>query len=487
MNWPATSDHKMNSADSSNQIDDESATRRRKMSSNNNSGHNQLARRCPTRARGRRFVKYLVALSGCIALLVGQSICEASSSQHNHNNKEPTHQHQLHQAETEQKQQQQQQSIISSLLANEQQNGSGGVNLIPVDQPVRILAASPNKAAEDLSSASPSVVESRQSQQATASEFEQVDSAASPFSNEQQEAARVYQQADQAADVGATQFGDAARGEDHAALNEISKQQHHQFQVSGGGGDLQEQPFGTAAAGIERRFGLFKNKLGAFGHYGAPQMSANYAYMSDACERCLTSMSQQQQSADLQEAPPPPQVQPQPIPVPLPMPMPVMPQQPVNQQPIGYGGHQQHPLKSKLFMKFPFFMKPSMFGGGGGGGAGDYGGGHTTSISAAPNYSLGNSLPLIDYGNGQPYWPQQNQQQLYHQPTRPSTAFYLRPTSAYNCIQSTPPIYAAASSNLQHQAVEQQTINISPIGQSKSAKSPAASIKQQPFQQQTSY
>lgn len=438
------------------------------MNLNNSQQHSKLK----AHASGR-LINDLAALLCFVALLIAVQLV---SGQHHHkgaNNESPPPTQQ--QADLEQNNNNRQRHpVVSSLLGsehNEQQNGGGNgnsptsINLIPVDQPVR-----ESKSAEDSppSSLAEPRIQSAGNQllQQAGNGFEPAEPIAFAAGDQEDTNIEAQYEAGPAAD----------------AQNEIRQGQFHHMQ--------QQLEYGhPTASGVERRFGLFKSKLGAFGHYGAPQMSANYAYLSDACERCLASMSQQQpQSADLQDSPPPPPIQPLPQPLPVPVPM------PINQPSYSYQQPQpqqhQHPLKSKLFMKFPFFMKPSMFGGGGG--LGDYGGGH----SVPPSYpSSLHSLPLLsnDYGNSAAnYWPaqanQQQQQQLY-QPTR-APAIYLRPASAYNCIQTQPPLYASASNNLQQQ-LEQQ-INISPSisqQQSKTAKSPAAPIKQQQqvFQQQTSY
>lgn len=170
---------------------------------------------------------------------------------------------------------------------------------------------------------------------------------------------------------------------------------------------------------LERRFGFFKKG----NHYSAaPQISspsANYAaanpFMSD-CERCLMSIGQQ--NADYQQLPEP-LPSPQPAPVTPILPAPVQPHaQPAFQsagQPFGF------PLKNKLFMKFPFFMKP--FG-----------------DSMAPPSFAHDSVP---------YW-HQYAQPAPAPPSRPPTqsaALFLRPVApAYNCIQTSPPLLAAASS-----------------------------------------
>lgn len=178
---------------------------------------------------------------------------------------------------------------------------------------------------------------------------------------------------------------------EHFAANQFPLQQQQQQQI------------------VERRFGLFKKQQ----HYGSP-MSASYSaspYMTD-CERCLASLSQQ--SADLQ------QLDPLPAPVPAPQPAPLAPIMPpsqpsFNMQPFG-------PLKNKLLMKFPFFMKPMSFG------EASYG----------------------SHGDAVPYWPQYQPQPQLPPVSRPQTsgALYIRPAqAAYNCIQATPPLIPASNSH----------------------------------------
>lgn len=169
---------------------------------------------------------------------------------------------------------------------------------------------------------------------------------------------------------------------------------------------------------VERRFGLFKK--GSQGAYGMPMFSANYAsnpFMTD-CERCLASLQSTnnlQQSSDLQLEPPI-------APMPIPVSQPILPAQPPS-QPAQNQFNSFGPLKSKFFMKFPFFMKPIAFGG--------------------DNYNSHETVP---------YWHQY--QQPAQQPTqiRPqmSSALFLRP--AYNCIQAAPPML---QSNSNHQDVVQ--------------------------------
>lgn len=188
----------------------------------------------------------------------------------------------------------------------------------------------------------------------------------------------------------------------------LNQHEREHFQV---GANNKHPPVQTQQI-VERRFGLFKKH-----HYGAP-MSASYSaspYMSD-CERCLASLSQQ--SADLQQLEPIPAPPPPPVPVPVPVPVaPVLPanqpaQPAFNMQPFG-------PLKNKLFMKFPFFMKPMSFG------DGSYG----------------------SHGDSVPYWHQYQPQPQLPPASRPQAtgALYIRPApTAYNCIQATPPLISAS-------------------------------------------
>lgn len=201
---------------------------------------------------------------------------------------------------------------------------------------------------------------------------------------------------------------------------------------------------------VERRFGLFKKGQ----HYGSP-MTANYAsagpYLSD-CERCLANLGQQS-SADLQQLEPlPPMVGPLPPPPP---PQPTLPSSGHFGAPSSFG-----PLKSKLFMKFPFFVKPI---GGGGGGLGEAtSGGHSSFV---PQY-----WPVPSY---QPH----HQPHHHHQPTiRPSSAMsnalFIRPQApAYNCIQTSPPLVALASASQQAE-ISQYALG-SPAAGTKSSSSPA--------------
>lgn len=191
---------------------------------------------------------------------------------------------------------------------------------------------------------------------------------------------------------------------------------------------------------VERRFGLFKKQQ----HYGSP-MSASYSanpYMTD-CERCLASLSQQ--SADLQQLDPVPA----PLPVPQPQPAPLAPIMPPSQpsfsmQPFG-------PLKNKLFMKFPFFMKPMSFG------EASYG----------------------SHGDAVPYWHQYQPQPQLPPVSRPQTsgALYIRPAqAAYNCIQATPPLIPASNGH------QDQVAQFAKTSQSKQYPQ-----QQQQQQQQISY
>jgi len=161
----------------------------------------------------------------------------------------------------------------------------------------------------------------------------------------------------------------------------------------------------------ERRFGLFKKQHQQ--HFGSP-MSANLAlnpYLSD-CERCLAGLNAGQ-SADLQQL--------DPLPAPPPPPpsqLPVLP----SQAHQAFGAQPFGPLKNKLFMKFPFFMKPISIG--------------------DPAYNSGHdSFPY--------QWHQHQHQHQFQQTNRPqmASAMFIRPAPAYNCIQAAPPILAAGPSS----------------------------------------
>lgn len=156
----------------------------------------------------------------------------------------------------------------------------------------------------------------------------------------------------------------------------------------------------------DRRLGLLKK-----GHYGAPMampvssapaMSSYLTASSSDCERCLASMNQQAFSAEYQQVP---------LEQPVSPPASVIPA-----MPNSYPTPAVHPFKSKLFMKFPFFMKSPM------------------------------SQPLVDYGHpsGPDYWTNQQTLPVPSPPVmiRPqpghSGALFVRPAHAYNCVQAAP-------------------------------------------------
>lgn len=198
----------------------------------------------------------------------------------------------------------------------------------------------------------------------------------------------------------------------------------------------------------ERRFGLLKK-----GNYGAPMsmpmtalpMMASYtAAGSTDCERCLASMSQQPAwSAEYQQVPLEPPVSP--------------PGGVVPAMPSGYSSPAMHPLKSKLFMKFPFFLKAPM------------------------NQPLDYNQPAAhDYWTNQQPMPAPSPPVIIRPQPAQSGALFVRPTHAYNCIQAAPLL---AAPNL-HQADL-----VSPAGGGKTS---GSAIKQQHFgaqhqQQQVSY
>lgn len=319
---------------------------------------------------------------------------------------------------------------------------SPSINLIPVDQPV--------------GGASMVAVNGRQKLEPVAGTYESSNIGAGPLRS----AAEPSEPADSSGDDSAS----LAAGPQPQADDEFSEPSAGQFYAMGEGQFEQQKdnsqqqqklqevytfegtkldpssgPIKTTQDGaaqpqrqqqqiVERRFGLFKKGQ----HYGTP-MSANYAsaapFMTD-CERCLAGLGQQ--SADLQQLDP------------LPPALPAQPSvQPVPLAPANHFGMQPFaPLKNKLFMKFPFFVKPMTLGDS-----------HTTFV---PSH----------------YWPAPAQPQ-YHPPSnvRPApamtNALFIRPPPAYNCIQATPPLVAVASAN---------QAEVAPLG----TKSPT---KQYPHQQ----
>lgn len=199
-----------------------------------------------------------------------------------------------------------------------------------------------------------------------------------------------------------------------------------------------EEGLGQVEQKVERRLGLLKKGLHGMSSgmppmMVPPMMSANYLAGSSDCERCLASMSQQP-LAEYQQAPM------EPISAPVSAPQ------------MSYPSMPSLGLKSKLFMKFPFFMKAPM------------------------------QLPMggpADYGQ-QEFWSQQ-------QPTpgppvtilRPQSAnLLIRPAHAYNCVQ-TAPLLAAPTPPVQQTELY-------------GSKSAGQGLKQQqqfgaPHQQQVSY
>lgn len=318
-------------------------------------------------------------------------------------------------------------SMASSLLLGNQQKpganiNQGGasnlhepspaMNLIPVDQPMpstraKQMDSEPSQQVAEISSSE----QQRFRQDDSIQQVDQVDNVSTLDEElEQQQQVMEQQQVSNEPLLQSQQPPvDVKGGSPFEQQQQQQQQQVGEF-INGNGATKyphQQQPI------VERRFGLFKNKGGGGGggHYGAP-MGANYAagpYMSD-CERCLAGLGGGP-SADLQ------QIDPIPVPVQPVMPAPHVPV--FNSQPFG-------PLKNKLFMKFPFFVKPGV--------------------------DFGN---FMSSGGGNHYWPPAPAPPpppptTHYQPApRPlpamTNALYLRPGPAYNCIQANPPLLAAAS------------------------------------------
>lgn len=237
----------------------------------------------------------------------------------------------------------------------------------------------------------------------------------------------------------------------------------------------------TLQSAVERRFGLFKkHNFGATtlnnGQYGTP-ISANYlaGYMSD-CERCLASLGGQQ-SAELQQLDPP-AVQPQQPPF---QPAP-QPSSPILHNHLQSFGQPFAPLKNKLLMKFPFFVKTiSSFDPYANGGA---------QVGVSPAASNGHLLQQqAAYG-----W--HSIPHSYQPQTRPSqsagAALFLRPNPAYNCFQTNAPhqLYASASSTNQESIQIPSSGKTSHRGKTSSLASHSANSGGEPFpiiHQQSTY
>lgn len=232
---------------------------------------------------------------------------------------------------------------------------------------------------------------------------------------------------------------------------------------------------------VERRFGLFKKHGagGSGGQYGSPITSANYAatasYVSD-CERCLAGLgSAQQSAADLQQL--------EPAPIVPPVAPPSVAPSTIMHSHLQSFGQPFAPIKNKLLMKFPFFVKPISFGGGP---AGDpYGSSNLAASAAAGPNQLHHSQSYAWHSVPHIYQP------ISSRPAN-GAALFLRPTApAYNCIQSSPPspsqhLYAAASSTNQ-EAIQvpgaHLTSVIVPSSPSKTGRSKTSHSHQQQQQQ----
>lgn len=312
------------------------------------------------------------------------------------------------------------------------------VNLIPVDQPISSSSSSQNGSGGKLESSLgvSSAAGAAEERQAESELMSARDSSGGPSSQGAADSAPA-QQGDDFSEPSAGQFyGDQLPAVEQQQQQEIiysfagQPQSQQQQKLTSN-----EQLASGNAATVERRFGLFKkgHQHGNNQPYGQPMMSAHYLQpnpfaMSD-CERCLAGLQQQGGSGaassfgELQSLDPS-LIQPPPPP---PSPPPQSQIIPVSQS--SFSSNHFAPLKSKLFMKFPFFIKPTAFGGGEHSGFGA-GGFSQHQAHHHPGFS----------------WPLPNYQSSLLPTQRPASgALYLRPASSYNCIQTTPPILAAAS------------------------------------------
>lgn len=249
---------------------------------------------------------------------------------------------------------------------------------------------------------------------------------------------------------------------------------------------------------VERRFGLFKkhHPQPASAHYGAPQplMSAiNYAAATNSyglsdCERCMVSLNGGASpiSGALQETPMEPSVTPSTPPlIPVQPPGPVMPQPGFSHPAYSYQHPHQHqhqhplaPLKHKLLMKFPFFIKSS----------GVHNELHPGFMQVSPQLPPP-SAPMS--GPNEAYsW--------HYQPARPapqaSNALYLKPaasqaTTAYHCVQAYGPLLQPA----QHfggpflGTSQQETSNVVSVSPGPSKSQPSHQQQQQQLQSAKQY
>lgn len=259
--------------------------------------------------------------------------------------------------------------------------------------------------------------------------------------------------------------------EDDAAPPEALKSLHRQLIVPASKYQHQQQPVSN------RRLGLLKAKQHYMGQPSPPSLmaSANYvaasSFLND-CERCLASLGAANQPtvatsqfAELQQEPP--VVVSQPAPAPAPAAIPVVPISPapsavipmqVGQMQPHYGSFGMPSLKSKLFMKFPFFLKAGHQGGGGG-----------------PNPGANYMQPAAYsyYNSDQHFSSHQQQQQpapvdfAWHLLVPPSPPpqpgrLILRPSNGYNCLHGLQPSLpiSSASAALAGPAPSQEIISI---------------------------
>jgi len=333
------------------------------------------------------------------------------------------------------KQQQQQQQAAAP--------DSISVNLIPIDKPI-------GSSATELKSEPPSMGQSGPPGAPSTSDERQAESDLFEANGQLQ----LQQQQQSAEAAGRQQLDDFSLDEqlmgqlyqteqlplEHQQQQQQQQQQHyaHQQAQSQQSQNQHHQLAGTSDQSVvERRFGLFKKGHG--GHQAAPfgqplMMGANYLqapnpFGSSDCERCLASLQQPSAGPTFGEY----QTIDTPIPAPPPPPPPIM-QQPQSQL-IPMGGYS--PIKSKLLMKFPFFIKS-----GSGGGLSSLVQSHQ-GFGTSPHAAF--SWPLASATGYHQHLPAQR-------PT--SGALYLRQAPSYNCIQAQPPLLAAAASSPSSQSAD---------------------------------
>lgn len=383
-----------------------------------------------------------------------------------------------------------------------QANDMAPMNLIPVDRP--LISASSNQ------QSSQSIIFEDDPTFSSASSMNEPDSNFEPMSLKETHQTD-NQLGEQSLDFSADSYNQAAAQDDgkNVIFENSPKNIQHEIESSKLDKSLIKERQSQVdisnlkkhLSPVERRFGLFKKHhihsvpmgMGS-GHYGAPQSLLNMVassgspYMMSDCERCMIGLNgANQMSGQLQDpsgpieppvSPPttPPIVSIPSTPIPNPPPQAGFGGQPMYPM-FGSGQHPFGPLKSKLMMKFPFFMKTNPF--------------YQEAQQPGPGGFMGQ--PGNDYA-----WHYQPGPRPHPQM---SGALYLKPallpqaTAAYHCVQAYAPspfMQQTPSSSPFLGASQQESANIvslSPGPTKTSSASSSGAIKQyqQQQQQQASY